>query len=136
MTESSTTESVRVNASAGHLSVHVEGAHPFDVPFNFERQGRRLGVSFALSAVLDVAFFMFLVFLSRLPITPVSTAAVLPDQQNNSIIWLQQPGPGGGGGGGGNRMKEPPRKAELPGKDKITVPVAKPPTLEMKQVKN
>jgi TonB family protein len=27
-------------------------------------------------------------------------------------------------------MKEPPRKAELPGKDKITVPVEKPPSLE------
>jgi TonB family protein len=76
------------------------------------------------------------VFLSRLPITPESTAAILPDQPNSNIIWLQQPGPGGGGGGGGNRMKEPPRKAELPGKDKITVPVAKPPKLETTQVKN
>ncbi len=37
------------------------------------------------------------------------------------------PGPGGGGGGGGNRMKEPPRKIEMPGKDKITVPAAKQP---------
>ena len=27
-------------------------------------------------------------------------------------------------------MKEPPRQAELPGKDKITVPVEKPPQLE------
>ena len=136
MSEPSNTESVRVNASAGHLSVHVEGAHPPEVSFMFEQQPKRLGLSFAASAVLDVAFFMFLVFLSRLPITPVSTAALLPDQPNNGIIWLQQPGPGGGGGGGGNRMKEPPRKAELPGKDKITVPVAKPPSLEMKQVKN
>ena len=32
-------------------------------------------------------------------------------------------------------MKEPPRKAELPGKDKITVPVSKPPKLETQQVK-
>jgi periplasmic protein TonB len=46
------------------------------------------------------------------------------------IIWLSQPGPGGGGGGGGNKMPDPPRRAELPGKDKITVPVAKPPKLE------
>ena len=48
---------------------------------------------------------------------------VLPEQPNSNIIWLSQPGPGGGGGGGGNKMKEPPRQAELPGKDKITVPV-------------
>jgi periplasmic protein TonB len=44
----------------------------------------------------------------------------------HDIVWLNQPGPGGGGGGGGNRMQGPIRKAELPGKDKITVPVAKP----------
>ena len=42
----------------------------------------------------------------------------------------RHPGPGGGGGGGGNRTPEPPRKAELPDKNKITVPVAKPPKLE------
>ena len=41
----------------------------------------------------------------------------------HDIVWLNQPGPGGGGGGGGNRMQGPIRKAELPGKDKITVPV-------------
>jgi periplasmic protein TonB len=136
MADTSISEGVRVNASAGHLSVHVEGAHPAEVPFLFEQQPKRLGMSFALSAVFDIAFAMFLVFISRLPIHPTSTAAVLPDQPNNQIIWLQQPGPGGGGGGGGNRMKEPPRKAELPGKDKITVPVAKPPKLETTQVKN
>ena len=31
-------------------------------------------------------------------------------------------------------MKEPPRAAQLPGKDKITVPVAKPPTLEAPKI--
>jgi protein TonB len=67
----------------------------------------------------------------------VSTTALLPFQPNSNIIWLTQPGPGGGGGGGGNRMKAPPRRAEEPGKDKITVPVAKPAKLEPpKQVKD
>ena len=136
MTESTGREHTRVNASAGHLSVHFEHQHPVDVPFLFDQQPRRLGVSFALSAAADIAFAMFLVFLSRLPMHPAATYAVLPDQTDSRIIWLQQPGPGGGGGGGGNRMKEPPRKAEMPGKDKLTVPVAKPPTLEMTQVKN
>src|SRR3954464_3597800 len=46
------------------------------------------------------------------------------------ITWLAEPGPGGGGGGGGNKMPDPPRKAELPGKDKLTVPVEKPPAVE------
>src|SRR5204862_3051270 len=87
-----------------------------------------------LSAGLDVLFVVMLVFLSRLPFHPAASAAVLPEQPSSQIIWLRQPGPGGGGGGGGNKMKEPPRKAELPGKDKITVPVAKPPKLEPPKV--
>src|SRR5262249_26840268 len=74
---------------------------------------------------------------SRIPISVATIKPVLPDEPNKGIIWLQSPGPGGGGGGGGNRMKEPPRKAELPGKDKLTVPVAKPPQLETPtEVKN
>jgi periplasmic protein TonB len=57
-----------------------------------------------------------------------------PDGQSNlslkDIVWIASPGPGGGGGGGGNKTPEPPRKAELPDKQKITVPVAKTPKLE------
>jgi periplasmic protein TonB len=136
MAESHAAGEVPVNSSAGHLSVHVEGAHPLEVPFLFEQQPRRLGASVALSAALDVAFVVLLVVVSRLPIHPAATAAVLTPPNNSNIIWLQEPGPGGGGGGGGNRMKEPPRKAELPGKDKITVPVAKPPKLETQVAKN
>jgi periplasmic protein TonB len=44
----------------------------------------------------------------------------------HDIVWLNQPGPGGGGGGGGNRMQGPIRKAEIIGKEKISVPVQKP----------
>ena len=47
----------------------------------------------------------------------------------DQIVWLAEPGPGGGGGGGGNQSIEPPRLAELPGQDKITVPVMKPPDI-------
>jgi len=131
------TPKVPINASAGHLCVHVEGTTAADVPFLFEQQPKRLGASFVASAALDVAFAALLIFVSRIPIRSATTAALLPDQPNANIIWLQVPGPGGGGGGGGNRMKEPPRKAELPGKDKITVPVSKPPQLETpKEVKN
>jgi protein TonB len=130
---SDTIQPAVVNASAGHLSVHVEGAHPVDVPFLFEQQPRRLGLSFVASAAFDLAFAVALVFISRIPIHPVTSPAVLPDQPDKNIIWLSQPGPGGGGGGGGNRMKEPPRQAELPGKDKITAPVQKPPKPELQQ---
>ena len=83
--------------------------------------------------VVVVAVLLLIKYAPR----PVTAAAVLPQEAPSHIVWLTEPGPGGGGGGGGNRMKEPPRAAELPGKDKITVPVTKPPKLEVQQqVKN
>ncbi len=88
----------------------------------------RLGNAMSVSLVSHVVGFFFILFvLSYAP-----DATVAPPQTNEipkEIVWLTQPGPGGGGGGGGNRSPEPPRKAELPGLAKITVPVAKPPKL-------
>jgi TonB family protein len=49
-----------------------------------------------------------------------------PEVTAKDIVWLSEAGPGGGGGGGGNKMPDPPRKAELPGKEKVTVPAIKP----------
>ncbi len=118
-----------VNVSQGHLSVYVEGAHPAAVPFLFEQQSKRLGISVVLSFLFDAAFLAFLVFLSRLPVKTGFT--LVAERPPSGIVWLNEPGPGGGGGGGGNQMKEPPKKAELPGKDKISVPVSKPVELEI-----
>ena len=134
MAETQTPE-VRVNESAGHLSVHVEGAHPVEIPFLFEQQEKRLGPAFLASLAYHAVMIGLTLFAIRYGTSKTTTAALLPDQPNTNIIWLSQPGPGGGGGGGGNRMKEPPRQAELPGKDKITVPVTKPPKMEMQEVK-
>jgi protein TonB len=117
----------RVNASAGHLSVHVEGAHPPDVPFLFERKPKRLVPSFFVALLYQVAIAAFFVWASRHSGQGRVLEVLEPDRPNHQIVWLSEPGPGGGGGGGGNRMPEPPRKVELPGKDKITVPVSKPP---------
>ena len=136
MADPSLPPDVRVNASAGHLSVHLEGDHPVDVPFLFEQREKRIAPAFLGSLASHIAFGLLLVFLIRYSSNTTTVAAVLPEQPNANIIWLSQPGPGGGGGGGGNRMKEPPRQAELPGKDKLTVPVSKPPKVEMQQVKN
>src|SRR5258705_10688458 len=122
------------NTSAGHLSVHVEGAPPPEVKFSFEREPKRLTFSIVASIVLDILIAALFVLASRYK-PAVAAVAVLPDLPNKDIIWLSEPGPGGGGGGGGNKMKEPPRKAELPGKDKITVPVEKPPKIEIQQAK-
>src|SRR3954468_24622960 len=129
------TPDLRPNESAGHLSVHVEGAHPVEIPFLFEQQQKRMGPAVVVSFVSHLFLALFLVLAIRYGTTSVTTAALLPEQPNTNIIWLSQPGPGGGGGGGGNKMKEPPRQAEMPGKDKITVPVSKPPKMEMQEVK-
>jgi len=124
----------RINASAGHLSLHVIGAHPPEVEFSFDREPRRLSAAFVASAIIDVCVVVLLVLASRYR-PAVAASPFLPEDPNKSIIWLSEPGPGGGGGGGGNKMKEPPRKAELPGKDKLTVPVEKKPDLEQQQAK-
>lgn len=50
--------------------------------------------------------------------TPAAPFAIPAD-----ITWIATPGPGGGGGGGGNRSPDPPKKAELKGPEKVTVPV-------------
>lgn len=133
MAETSQTGRVRVNPSVGHLSVHVEGAHPAEVPFLFEQQQKRLGPAFVASFAYHVVMGALLVVAIRYSAHRPPSDPVLPEQPNANIIWLSQQGPGGGGGGGGNRMKEPPRPAEIPGKDKITVPVIKPPKLEAPQ---
>jgi periplasmic protein TonB len=135
MTESNAT--AFSNTSAGHLSVHLDPSHAADVPFLFEQQQKRLGPAFLASLGSHIAVVIVAYLLVRFGGHPVQVAPVFPVFNRDSIIWLSEPGPGGGGGGGGNQMKEPPRKAELPGKDKITVPVAKPPSFEPpKQAKN
>jgi TonB family protein len=125
-----TPQDPRQNISHGHLSVYVEGAHPPQELFQFEKQSKRLGYSFLASAAFDAVFVALIIFLSRLPVVQTGFSFE-PEKIPTDIIWLNQPGPGGGGGGGGNQMKEPPRKAELPGKDTITVPVAKPAEIEV-----
>lgn len=90
------------------------------------RFGNAFGFSF-LGHIVGTLLVLFIA--SRLPdMTP--QASPPPARPPSEIVWLAAPGPGGGGGGGGNESPEPPRKAEAPGEDKITVPAAKPPKLE------
>jgi protein TonB len=119
----------RANSSAGHLAVHLD-VHSADVPFLFEQQQKRMGPAVLASLGSHATVFLMAFLIVRSGGHKVVSAPVLPESNPNQIVWLSQPGPGGGGGGGGNKMKEPPRKAELPGKDKLTVPVAKPVNVE------
>ena len=120
----------RGTPSAGHLSVHIEGEHPPESLFLFEQQQGRLSRAFVVSLVTHVVLGTLLVVALQYAPPPESQPAILPDRSNSEIVWLTEPGPGGGGGGGGNEMEEPPRQAELPGEDTLTVPVEKPPELE------
>ena len=114
-----------VAAAPGHLSVHLgAGARPFlSAP-----QTTRMSGALVASVVAHVVGFVAILLISRFA-PEASPDASLPERLPSQIVWLAEPGPGGGGGGGGNRMKEPPRKVELPGKDQISVPVAKPAAL-------
>ena len=117
------------NQTAGHLQVRLEDRHPQEVPFLFEQPQKRMAPA-ALGSLLThaVGFVLIVAMISYTP-----ERVVEPPQEETSIaniVWLNEPGPGGGGGGGGNQMKEPPRKAELPGREKITVPVEKPPAMQ------
>ena len=112
----------------GHLYVHAVAGPP-EVHFLFEQQEKRLGGSMAASVISHGAFLLiFLLIVSYKP--DLTQHAMLQDRAPHEIVWLAEPGAGGGGGGGGNQQKEPIKKAELPGKEKITVPVEKPPELK------
>src|SRR5687768_16228637 len=56
----------------------------------------------------------------------IETTDPVPVTQLPRMVFLQMPGPGGGGGGGGNRNPAPPSRAENVGRDRITLPVARP----------
>jgi protein TonB len=118
-------QSTKPAVASDHLSVRPEGAGPAEVHFLFEQQEKRLGGALGASVLSHVAFLLLMLLIANLMPERVGQA-ILPDRTNEEIVWLAEPGPGGGGGGG-NSMPEPPKKAELPGEDKITVPAVKPP---------
>lgn len=109
----------------GHLYIHV-ATGPAEVHFQFEQQEKRLGGALGASVLSHAALVVVILLIMRLaPVT--GEHAMLLDRTPHEIVWLAEPGLGGGGGGGGNQRQEPVKKAELPGKEKLTVPVIKPP---------
>lgn len=111
--------------TASH-TLHVLAERPVDVQFQFEHRQSRVGVGASIAAHVMLA----LIAVAVMRYVPEKTVEVPPALPLDRLIWLAEPGPGGGGGGGGNKAPEPPRKAELPGKDKISVPVAPKPAPE------
>ena len=103
----------------GHTYVLLD--RPGDVAFDFE--DRHLGGAFGASVASHIAMVVIALLILRFAPRPQFTE-ILPDQLPNDIVWLAEEGPGGGGGGGGDNSPEPAKKVELPGKEKVTVPVA------------
>jgi protein TonB len=91
---------------------------------------RRVGPALLASLAAHVAMIAFLLVALRSGPPPRRDAAARPDVAMTRMAWLNDPGPGGGGGGGGNRTREPPRRAEMPGTDAITVPASTPRALD------
>ena len=110
--------------SRAHGSVILPlGGHPtLDLEFGVQRQ--RSGGAAAVSMLAHVVFAVILYLGIRA--VPAGQATVAPLVQDDvpRLVFLDEPGPGGGGGGGGNQSPEPPRRLELPGQDRMSVPVA------------
>jgi TonB family protein len=107
-----------------HLTLRPDDGHPGEVRFMFEGPHKRLGGALGTSLLSHGGLVaLWLLFVWLLP--DRVREAFLPDSLSRQIVWLAEPGPGGGGGGG-NRAPEPPKPAELPGREKITVPEIKP----------
>src|SRR5262245_15173811 len=115
-----------VKEQAGRLSLRTN--RPVEVRFLFENDQKRIGNAMGASAVGHGIALVICLLVARAmadPATQASLLSRLPEQ----IVWLAQPGPGGGGGGG-NKSPEPPRKAEAPGKQEVTIPAIKTPVPE------
>jgi protein TonB len=114
---------------SSHLTVRPDTDGPPEVRFLFDQpDGQRIGRSLGAGLLTElVVIGLVLLVMSLMPKRVYQ--AILPDRLAEDIVWLSQPGPGGGGGGG-NKMPDPPKKAELKGEQKISVPTPPEPTPE------
>jgi protein TonB len=109
------------------VSLEITNADHQEAAFAFNRKPARLSLALATSIAIDAVVLALLVFASRpRHATQVVSVETLP----TGLIWVAAAGPGGGGGGGGNKMKDPPRRAEEPGRDTVTVPAESQPKSE------
>jgi len=95
----------------------------------------RFGNSIICSAFTHIGGILLAVFIiGNLPVTPPSPEPV--DDKPSDIVWLNTPGPGRRGRDAGDGKPEPPRKAERPRGDMITLPAATPPKLAQEPLKD
>jgi protein TonB len=84
----------------------------------------RVGHAFSVSLMAHAAGLLLVAYvISRLPDGPPANSTF---ETPSHITWVAQAAEGPGGGGSGNERSEPARRAELPGRAPLTVPVKKP----------
>jgi protein TonB len=89
----------------------------------------RIGGALSLSLFSHIAGFLIVAWVTSH--LPADTVSPMPKTDASPhIIWIDQRGLALGGGASGDRMPQPPRRAQLPGKDALTVPVGRRPSIE------
>ena len=85
-----------------------------------------------VSASSHAVFVVFALMLVRAT-TPGGAPGTAVQDRSAKIVFFEDPRDGRGGGASGNQHVEPSRAAEMPGRDSTTVPVARPPSLNLTQ---
>jgi len=93
------------------------------------RHNAAAAVVSASSHGLFVVFALMLVRAS----TPGGDPGAALHNSSAKILFFEDPRDGRGGGGSGNQHAQPSRAAEMPGRDRITVPVARSVSLNLTQ---
>ena len=118
---------------SSHLTVRPDTDGPREVRFMFDQpDGQRIGRSLG-AGLLTEAVVVGIVLLVMSLVPRKVYEAVLPDRLAEDIVWLSQPVLCGCGGGD-NRMPDPPKKAELKGREKVSVPTPPEPKPEPPKV--
>lgn len=89
----------------------------------FEQPRQRIAPAATASAMSHVAAVAIAVALVRAVPASRANSLATHDERADTIVWLSSQSAGRGGGGSGDHTPQPPRAAEMPGADAITVPV-------------
>lgn len=112
------------------VTVHLDESGATEFPFLLRSAGRSSQTFFVSIGIHAVAIVAFALLSTILPALSFDASEQPQTPEKVGMVWLAQAGPGGGGGGGGNKSPDPPRKAELPGKDALTLPAERKPSYQ------
>ena len=118
-----------VNATAADAP--VEGGSLLCLALAAPRLPGRLGSANKggiASVVFHLAVFSILISVTAWPRSAHQSVldSSTPTTEVPRLVFVLRPGPGGGGGGGGNKQPLEPSAAKAIGRDRLTVPIARP----------